>query len=605
MTSVVGTDEYGGVPSQPLPEPEPPPYWRLAMVAATDRPRDPRISPDGRTVLFLLDRDTSDVWHIPVGGGSAQRVTVDRELEPFWEDTEAVWSPDGSRIAYAARGWVKVVSATGGPSTDVVEGGSPVWIDDRRLLVAIERNGPRLAVVDSDDPWARPLDRDEGECSQVVVAPDRLWAACTFAPESDRNRSDIRIINLPTGEHRSLTGLPGFHDHSPAISPDGALIAFASERSGWNELYLVASHGSEVRQLTFDDHDFTEPQWHPDGDRIAAVRTRAGVSDLGVVDAVTGDVSVLATGGIWASPRWTTDGGIVATFESHDTPPRLCVVDRAGTISVLFDGAPAPVMSAPHVTPEAVTFPSPDGFDISGFLFKPSAASDHPVPAIVYPHGGPTSHYGDEWDGIAQYFLDKGYAWLAINFRGSTSYGIDFERANHGVWGTADTDDCLAAADYLGDLDWIDPRRIGIFGASYGSYLALASLVRDDADRFACAVAKYGDCDILTSWAQGDRVGREDLERMMGHPSENPAGYRAGSPIHNVAAISRPLLVAHGELDERVSLAQSEQLVAELRRLDKTFEYLTYPTEGHGLLRTEPMLHFYQRLERFFDWYLM
>ena len=95
------------------------------------------------------------------------------------------------------------------------------------------------------------------------------------------------------------------------------------------------------------------------------------------------------------------------------------------------------------------------------------------MPAVVYPHGGPTDGYGDEWDGHAQYFVDKGYAWFALNYRGSTGYGRDFERANHGVWGVDDTKDCLAAADYLRTLDWVDGDRLGIFGASYGSYMAL------------------------------------------------------------------------------------------------------------------------------------
>lgn len=224
---------------------------------------------------------------------------------------------------------------------------------------------------------------------------------------------------------------------------------------------------------------------------------------------------------------------------------------------------------------------------------------------MVYPHGGPTSHYGDSWDGHAQYFLDKGYAWLAINFRGSTSYGRHFERANHGRWGVTDTDDCLAAADFLAGLGWVDERRIAIFGASYGSYLALASLVRDPEHRFACGVAKYGDSDILTSWSQGDREGTEDLERMMGHPADHPDSYREGSPIHRVDRIARPILIGHGERDARVHPAQSEELVNALRRLDKTYEYVTYPTEGHGLLRLEPQLHFYRRMERFLDWYLM
>jgi len=108
------------------------------------------------------------------------------------------------------------------------------------------------------------------------------------------------------------------------------------------------------------------------------------------------------------------------------------------------------------------------------------------------------------------------------------------------------------------------------------------------------------------SWAQGDREGVQDMGRMMAHPSRDPEAYRAGSPVHRLASVEAPLLIAHGELDLRVSPKQSEELVQELRRLGgKTFEYLTYPTEAHGFLRVGPQLHFYRRLERFLDWYLM
>jgi len=173
------------------------------------------------------------------------------------------------------------------------------------------------------------------------------------------------------------------------------------------------------------------------------------------------------------------------------------------------------------------------------------------------------------------------------------------------VWGVEDTRDCLAAADCLRSLDWVDSERLAIFGASYGSYMALLSATDDTEGRFRCAVTKYGDCDILTSWAQGDREGVQDLERMMGHPSTAREAYRAGSPFHRLQALDVPLLIAHGERDERVSPKQSEQLIAELRRLGKTFEYVTYPTEAHGLLRAGPQVDFYRRLTRFLDWYLM
>ena len=258
------------------------------------------------------------------------------------------------------------------------------------------------------------------------------------------------------------------------------------------------------------------------------------------------------------------------------------------------------------MSPEEVTFGSRDGLEIPALLFRPATASaERPAPAVVYPHGGPTDAYADEWDGHAQFFLDKGYAWLAVNFRGSTGYGREFERANHGVWGVKDVWDCLAAADHLRGLDWVDGERLAIFGSSYGSYMALLSVTDDPEHRFRCAVAKYGDCDILTSWAQGDREGVQDLERMMGHPATAREAYRAGSPFHRLAQVTVPLLVAHGERDDRVSPKQSEQLVAELRRLGKRFEYVTYPTEAHGFLRHGPQLHFYRRLERFLDWYLI
>jgi dipeptidyl aminopeptidase/acylaminoacyl peptidase len=328
-------------------------------------------------------------------------------------------------------------------------------------------------------------------------------------------------------------------------------------------------------------------------------------------------VRELAPGGVHGAPQWTAAGAAIATYEDHATPPELRLVaagdeprttpsDDSRPARALVAPAPLAVRNAPHVAPVDVTFSARDGLEVPGFLFRPPHASpERPAPAIVYPHGGPTDAYGDLWDGHAQYYLDKGYAWLAVNFRGSTGYGRDFERANHGVWGVEDVWDCLAAADHLRTRDWVDPRRLAVYGASYGSYMALLSVTDDPEHRFRCAIAEFGDCDILTSWAQGDREGVQDLERMMGHPSGAREAYRAGSPFHRLENVEAPILVAHGERDERVSPKQSEQLVGELRRLGKTFEYVTYPTEGHGFLRAGPQVHFHRRVERFLDWYLI
>ncbi|CAN5447503.1 MAG: prolyl oligopeptidase family serine peptidase [Acidimicrobiia bacterium] len=602
----VGKQQRHGVASEPRKDLLPPPHWRMEAVASTFRPRHPVVSPDGTQVLFLVDSDMSDVWRVAVAGGRPERLTTHRQPAPFWEDTAATWSPDGTRFAYVADGTVHVAAAAGSPPHPLVEGDSPQWIDRTRLLITVNRNGrTRLAVIDIADPWPHPLTGGDGHAAAASLTADRSKAAYAFYPAADRRRSDIRMVDLTTGEDRHLSGEPGFADASPAIRPDGSLVAFVSERSGWSEVHLVGADGAGERRLTDHRADLSGLAWSGDGSRLAGIATRAGKADLVTIDPETGAVTVVAQGGTWSSPSWTGDDRLVAGHESHHAPSTIAAVTGGGAVTTLVDPTPAQVRSAPHVTPEPVTFRSGDGLDIPAFLFRPPAADRGPVPAVVYPHGGPTSYYGDEWDGYAQYFLDKGYAWLAINFRGSTSYGLDFERANHGDWGVGDRDDCLAAHDYLAGLDWIDRRRIGIFGASYGSYLALLCLVDDPEHRYACGVAKYGDSDILNSWAMGDVTGVEDLERMMGHPGDDPDAYLAGSPLARLEAIERPILIAHGELDDRVHPRQSEQLVERLEELGKTYEYVTYPTEGHGLLRRQPQLDFYRRLERFLDWHLM
>jgi dipeptidyl aminopeptidase/acylaminoacyl peptidase len=605
----VGRDEHNGVLSEPRSDVEPPPHWRLEAVVRTPRPRSLTISADRRQVVFIEDAETSDVWLLDFEDQRPRRLTTGRAPAPYWEDIEPRLSPDGRTVAYGDEGQVWIAPTAGGPPRRLVDGGSPVWVSNARLVVTVERDRTtRLAVIDTADPWPRRLASrnldlvEHGDEGQAAVSPDATEVAYTFTPRADLNRSEIRVASLKTGEVRALTGTPRMHDREPNWSPDGQQLLYASERSGFYELHLVGADGSGERQLTSARADHSETDWHPDGKRLLAVRGRRNHFDVVAVDADDGSAELVEEGGRWSSPQWAGAGGIVATYEDHATAPEL----RLSTHAHLHSPAPMAIRHAPYANAEDVTYRSFDGLEIPAFLMRSANASAAaPVPAVVYPHGGPTSFYGDEWDGHAQFFVDKGYAWLAINFRGSTGYGRDFERANHGVWGVEDTRDCLAAADYLRTLDWVDGERLGIFGASYGSYMALLSVTDDPEHRYRCAVAKYGDCDMVSSWAQGDREGVQDLERMMGPPAAARAEYRAGSAFHRLANVEVPIFVAHGERDERVSPKQSEQLVGELRRLGKTFEYVTYPTEAHGLLRAGPALHFYQRLERFLDWYLM
>jgi dipeptidyl aminopeptidase/acylaminoacyl peptidase len=617
----IGKDEREGIPVPARPDVPPPPHWRLEAIAHTPRPRSLTVSADGRTAVFIEDRETSDLFVLDLEDPEAapERLTTGRAPRPYWEDTQPRISPDGTTVAYGDDGHVWIVPIAGDrPPRRLVEGGGPVWLDDTRLIVGVEheaeptRKASRLTVVGVDDPFPRRLATGHGDLDpfgdeeEPAVSPDGTTVAYTFIPRADLKRAEIRVVDVQTGAVRALTGTPEMGDGSPAWSPDGATIAYVSERSGRREVHTVGADGGNDRQLTHDGADFGHLAWHRDGRRIAAVRGRSGRFDLVLVDPDSGTTERVATGGTWDRPAWTAGDELVAGYEDHATPAELRRLAPDAPPRAIHAPAPLLIKRAPHVTPEEVAYASFDGLEIPAFLFRPrDASAERPVAAIVCPHGGPTDAYIDDHDSRAQYFVDKGYAWLAPNFRGSTGYGRDFERKNHGVWGVDDTKDCIAAADYLKSLDWVDGERLAIFGGSYGSYMATLAVTDDPEHRYRCAVAMYGDVDIVTSWALGDRLGVQDLERMMGPPSAARDAYRAGSPVHRLENLQVPILIAHGERDDRVHPAQSEEHVAALRRLGKTFEYVTYPTEAHGFLRAGPQLHFHRRLERFLDWYLM
>ncbi len=604
--------ERNGWPAQKRPDVKPVGSWSLSLLASISRPRCHTVAPDGTRIAFFYDQaETSDLYIQSLDGGWPNRLTFDRGMEPYWADDPPQWSPDGQWLAYTAEGHVWVIPVEGGKAKKIShfspDGGSPRWMpDSERLLVIISgEDCYRILLTDREGSWPQPVTDGPGHDHSPQASPDGRYVVYVHQPMDDFNRSDIFLADLETGETRPLTGTPGRHDHRPQWSPDGKRVSFLSERPGFYELFVIDIESGTERQLTEARQDIVEYAWSPDGSRLLCTLNRAGAFDLVLVDSQSGEIEDLRTEyGVHAYPRWLPDGKAV-TFEYEDSqnPPDIYHLDLGSRqVKALTFSKPPVLDSIGQVVPERVSYTSFDGLEIPSFLYRPTNPNGA---AIVYPHGGPTSQYVLEWDVVAQYFVAKGYTWLAPNFRGSTGYGIDFERGNHDVWGIDDTKDCLYAADYLAAMDGIDPARIGIFGASYGSYMALCSLAYDPDYRFACGVAKYGDCNILSSWAQGDRSGREDLERMMKHPGINQGAYRAGSPVWEAAKIQRPLLIAHGLLDDRVHPLQSEELVETLKREDKVFEYITYPDEGHGFLKRRNKIDFYRHLERFLDWYLI
>jgi dipeptidyl aminopeptidase/acylaminoacyl peptidase len=186
-----------------------------------------------------------------------------------------------------------------------------------------------------------------------------------------------------------------------------------------------------------------------------------------------------------------------------------------------------------------------------------------------------------------QLLVAEGFAFLDVDFRGSTGYGRDFRLANHGEWGRADVHDVIDIARWAADQPWSD-GRLAIYGGSYGGYVVLCALVEEPA-MWQAGVDLFGDSEIAESYRHGDRLGRRDLHKMMGSP-EDPSrieAYRRGSPVYRAERVEAPLLILHGRKDKRVVPLMTERMVEALEIEGKTYDVHWYDDEGHGWERRE------------------
>ncbi len=608
--------ERQGWPAIKRPDLKSPPGWDLSLLTAVNRIRNHKLSPDGEQIAFIWDReDQSDVYVMSSSGGWPRRVSNRRAAAAYWADEVPQWSPDGQWLAFTMQGHVHVVHTSGGLPQKISDFApsafAPVWLpDSNQLVVSVERNDQvQLLLTDRNGRWPRQLVQTPGDAWNSKPSPNGRFLLFTHRPFDDMNRLDIWLVEMETGQVRELTHTPQLRNWGGIWSPNGQQIAFVSQRPEFNEVWLVRPDGSGLRQLSQEAADFADLAWSPDGSQIACSVNRQGAYELALLDAKSGKVQTVRAGkGIHALPQWSPDGSFLTVeFEDALQPPDLYKIvvgdDRiAERVSQLTFSNPPALASNQLVTPKVVSYKSSDGLEIPAFLYRPANANGA---AVVYPHGGPSSLYNFGWDIVAQYFVAKGYTWLAPNYRGSTGYGVTFEQANYNDWGLGDTQDCLAGARYLHQFAEIDPERIGIFGSSYGGYMTACCLSRDPDYLFACGVNKYGDANIISSWAQCNRDLRLYTEIFLGHPAKNRPVHLAASPIAEVENVQKPVFVAHGLDDTVVPPQSSEEWVEALRRAGKTFEYKTYAGEAHGFLQRKTILDFYGRMETFLDWYLL
>lgn len=253
-----------------------------------------------------------------------------------------------------------------------------------------------------------------------------------------------------------------------------------------------------------------------------------------------------------------------------------------------------------------VTYKTRDGYTINGYLTLPKGKDPKNLPVIVNPHGGPWAR--DHWgfNPEIQFLANRGYAVFQMNFRGSTGYGRKFWESSFKQWGQTMQNDITDGVNWLVKEGIADPKRVAIYGASYGGYATLAGVAYTP-DLYACAVDYVGVSNLFTFMQTIPPYWKPFLAmmyEMVGDPEKDKEMMTKASPVFHVDKIKCPLFVVQGRMDPRVNIAESDQIVDALKKRGVEVQYMVKDNEGHGFHNEENQFEFYEAMEKFFDQHL-
>jgi dipeptidyl aminopeptidase/acylaminoacyl peptidase len=250
---------------------------------------------------------------------------------------------------------------------------------------------------------------------------------------------------------------------------------------------------------------------------------------------------------------------------------------------------------------ERVHYKSKDGTTVEAFLVKPpDFDSSRKYPLILWPHGGPTSQYAEDFDFRAQLFAASGYVVLLPNPRGSTGYGEAFCKAIFGDWGNLDYEDEMAGVDHVISLGYVDAEKMAVGGWSYGGMMT--DFIITKTNRFKAAMSGASEANYFLDY--GVDHYQYEWEKEVGLPWEKPEAYLKMSPFFNIENVKTPTLVMCGEEDQNVPLVNSEQIFQALRRIGIDTMLVIYPGEPHGISTPSYQKDRFQRILAWFDHYV-
>ena len=580
-----------------------------------------RISPDGRRLAWLAPVEgVLNVWVRTLGQDDARPVThdTDRGIRIY------SWAENNRHLVYAQdkggdENWrLYSVDLPTGEIRDL----TPFENVQARLL-AMDMHFPDqlLILLNKDNPRAHDvysLDLRDGSLVKQVENPGDVvgWVAdaslCVRARVASRPDGGgelwVRDTEAAPWRKRIDWSMDDALTSEPVgFSKDGgALYLLDSRDADTARLVEMALSSGERRVLASDPHyDLSDTMIHPDTYRVQAVSVdRARREHILLDDSIRPDFAALAqldSGDLSIVSRDHADRVWLASF-TKDNGPVTYWMYRRDTRRGEFLFANQPQLGQYTLaTIEPVEFSSRDGYRLHGYLTCPPGAEKKRLPMVLNVHGGPWSRTTWGYAPEAQWLANRGYACLAVNFRGSVGYGKQLLNAGNKAWGAEMQNDLVDAVQWAVREGIADPRRVAIYGGSYGGYAALVG-ASFTPDLFACAVDMVGPSDLRTLirsippyWSPM----RSLFTRRVGDPETEDEFLKSRSPLFKVNQIRIPVLIAQGANDPRVKQAESEQIVAAMRKKGIDCEYLLFPDEGHGFAKPENRLRFYAAAEQF------
>ena len=578
----------------------------------------PVFSPDGSKIAFLRrdDKKRRQVWVIPTTGGEARRLCeMDRGVSSF------VWSPDSSGLVVVAD--VDPEAPSKGDEDDDAPSVKVV----RRIRYRADGGGWRgdafhqLFVVDATSGETRQLTSGEGDHWSPAWSPD--GSSVAYVSDAVEGR-DIRpvcgVYVVPADGGEAVAWSDGLATvERPAWSPEGGRLAVIGsedpEADVWIQGYVyLLDPGCPPQRLTDDSikpqagyggaaSSATDLRWTADGEilLLADAKSESYIYRISVDDATS--VPTLAGSGQWSAVSFDASGDrAAAVLSSPGSPSDVYVVDLGtGDACRLTDYNRGYFEEHRTAAPERVSIQR-GGLEIESRLYMPpdfDASGRYPL--VVTVHGGPQNAYYDSFGDQQQVLATHGYVVLAVNPRGSSTYGVDFTKAVLQDWGGEDFGDIMASLDEVASRPYVDGGRIGITGYSYGGYMSAWAVGQETIFKAAVVGAPcidltsmYGTSDIGVTFGEVHWGGRrgEALEAYLEH-----------SPITYAHRVEAPVLLMHGEDDLRCPIGQSEQFFVELKRLGKTVEMVRFPGCSHGFLRAGPPRMREEYLGRMLGWF--